>query len=100
MSDEIRPLRLVRFQPSAAVERSRSLSLRFPAVNLAGSPLCDIGGLGLVCLGLLVTLVMPGAWWFLLASLAAGAGLGAVLIAARRRAAERRRLEPPADSGV
>jgi hypothetical protein len=84
MSDEIRPLKLVGLQPSDAAERSRRLSLRFRPVNLTASPLGGVGGLGLVCLALLVTLVMPGVWWLLLASLVGGVGLGVALIALRR----------------
>jgi hypothetical protein len=86
MSDQIRPLTLVDLQPVDAVERSRRLSLRFPPVSLSASPLAGVGGLGLVCLVLLVTLVAPGAWWLFLASVVAGLGLGVVLIVLRRKA--------------
>jgi hypothetical protein len=80
---EIRPLRLVDLQPADALERSRMMSLRFRPVNLSGSPLSDVGGLGLVIFGGLVTLVMPAAWWLLLASAFAGVALGVVMIAKR-----------------
>jgi hypothetical protein len=45
-----------------------------------------IGGLGLVILALLMTLVQPGAWWMLAAPVAAGILLGVILIARRRTA--------------
>ena len=78
---EIRPLRLVDLQPVDALERSRRMSLRFQPVNLSASPLSGVGGLGLVALGFLVTIVMPGAWWVLLASTLAGAFLSLAIIA-------------------
>jgi hypothetical protein len=85
VSDEIRPLKLVGLQPSDAVERSRRLSLSFGPANLTASPLPGVGGLGLVSLALLVTLVMPGAWWLLVGSSVGGVGLGIALIALRRK---------------
>lgn len=83
-SKDIRPLKLVDLQPSDAAERSRRMSIRFRPVNLTASPLYGVGGLGLVALSLLVTLVVPGVWWLLLASSLAGALLGIVMIAMRR----------------
>jgi hypothetical protein len=80
----IRPLRLVEFQPTEALERSRRMSLRFGSVNLSASPIKDAGGLGVVALAQLVTLVVPGAWWALLASVLGGCALGLGLIALRR----------------
>lgn len=84
-SDEIRPLRLVDLQPTEAVERSRRMSLRFAPVNLTASPVYGVGGLGLLVLALLVTFIMPGAWWVLLASILAGVVLGIAMIATHRR---------------
>ena len=83
-SGEIRPLRLVDLQPADALERTRRLSLRFPAVNPGASSAAGVGGLGLAVLAGLVTLVMPAMWWLLIASVAAGCALGAVMIVARR----------------
>ena len=80
---EIRPLRLVDLQPADALERSRRMNLRFPPVNLSASPVSGVGGLGLVILAGLVTLVMPAAWWLLLASALAGVVLGIAVIAMR-----------------
>lgn len=82
---EIRPLQLVDLQPSDAVERSRSLSDRIRPVNLTASPLHGIGGLGLVALSLLMTLVVPGVWWLILGSMAGGVTLGLIRIAIHRR---------------
>lgn len=80
---EIRPLRLVDLQPADAVERARRASIRFNRVNLSASPVSDVGGLGLVVLGSLVTIVMPAAWWLLLASALAGVLLGLAILAVR-----------------
>jgi hypothetical protein len=80
-SNDIRPLRLVDEQPLDAMARSYRLQSRVRPVNLSASPLADVGGLGLVVLTLHVSIVVPGAWWALLAAMASGVGLGAVLIA-------------------
>jgi hypothetical protein len=53
-------------------------------VNLTASPLPDVGGLGLVALVGLMTVVMPQAWWLVLAAAVLGAVLGVVLIAINR----------------
>jgi hypothetical protein len=78
---EIRPLRLVDLQPAEALERSRRVSLRFRPVNLSASPLPGTGGLGVVGLAFVLTMVMPGAWWVLLVSTLAGILLSIVIIA-------------------
>jgi hypothetical protein len=80
---EIRPLRLVHLQPADALERSRRMNLRFRSVNLSGSPVSGVGGLALVICASLVTVVVPGAWWLLLASVLAGVMLAIVTIAMR-----------------
>jgi hypothetical protein len=82
---EIRPLRLVDLQPADALERSRRISLRFRAVNVSASPLSGVGGLGLVALGFHLTIVMPGAWRLLLASILTGVLLGIALILLGRK---------------
>ncbi len=81
---EIRPLRLVDRQPADALERSRRMSLRFRPVNLTASPVHGIGGLGMVVLCVLVSRVVPAAWWLLLASVFSGVLLGIAMIAMRR----------------
>ena len=85
---EIRPLRLVDLQPADAVERSRRLHHRMRAVNLSASPLPGIGGLGLVILAFLVTMVAPAAWWALLASALFGVLMAVALV--------RKHAAPPA----
>jgi hypothetical protein len=86
-ADDIRPLRLVDLQPADALERSRRMNIRFRPVNLTASPLPGVGGLGLLTLALLVTVVMPAAWLVMLASMLAGIALGIVMIAMQRRRA-------------
>ncbi len=83
---DIRPLRLVDLQPTEAAERSRRMNLRVRRINLSASPLPGVGGLGLVALAFLVTAVLPGVWWALLASAIAGASIGLVVLARRRAA--------------
>lgn len=78
---EIRPLRLVDEQPIDAMERTARWNRRFRTVNLGASPIPGVGGLGLLVLCVLVTFVMPGAWWALLGSTVAGVALGCALIA-------------------
>jgi hypothetical protein len=82
--DEIRPLRLVDLQPTDAVERTRRIALRLEPINLIASPLAGTGGLTTAVLVLIMTFVMPGAWWLIAIGLFAGVGLGAVLIAVHR----------------
>lgn len=82
-SVEIRPLRLMDEQPIDAMERTRQWNRRFRNINLSASPVPGVGGLGLLVLCVLVTLVMPGAWWGLLGSTVAGVALGFALIARR-----------------
>jgi hypothetical protein len=83
-TDEIRPLRLVDLQPSDAIERTRRVTEPLKPVNLAASPLSGIGGLAVVVLLLLMTLVTPAAWWLYLGSVFAGILLGVVMIAVHR----------------
>lgn len=83
-SDEIRPLRLVDLQPVDAQQRSRRLILRFDSVPLTGTNLPGIGGLTVVALAVLVTLLAPVLWLALAGSIVAGVGLGVATIAWRR----------------
>jgi hypothetical protein len=80
---EIRPLNLVDMPPVEAIARSRRMSLKFPPVNLSGSPVSGVGGIGLVVLSTLMTLVTPAAWLILLTSIGCGVLLGVGLIVAR-----------------
>jgi hypothetical protein len=80
----IRPLQLVDLQPTEAIERSKRMTLRFPPVNLTATPVYGAGGLGLVMLSLLMTLVVPTVWLALAASMLAGVALGVVMILRHR----------------
>lgn len=80
----IRPLTLVDLQPADAIERSRRMSLRFRPVNMTATPVYGAGGLGLVMLSMLMTLVVPAVWLVLAASMLAGVGLGVIMIVVHR----------------
>lgn len=80
-SDEVRPLRLVDGAP-ARVPATATAPRR--TVNLSASPVAGIGGLTIAVLLVLMTMVMPQAWWLVAAAIAAGAVFGVVLIAIRR----------------
>ena len=56
-------------------------------VNLTASPLPGVGGLSLVALGGIVTVVEPQAWWMFVPAVAGGAALGVTMALVRRRAA-------------
>lgn len=96
---EIRPLRLVDQQPMDALERTGQWNRRFRNVNLSASPIPGVGGLGLLVLCALVTLVMPGAWWGLAGSTIAGILLGIALIA-RHDPASASAAPPPGSIGL
>jgi hypothetical protein len=83
-ADDIRPLRLTDLQPADAIERSRRFALRLKPVSLRASPLAGTGGLPVPLLALLMTLVMPGAWWLFGAAVLSGIALGAAMIALHR----------------
>jgi hypothetical protein len=83
---ELRPLALM--EEDFAVDR---LGLRTPPerwprnINLSASPVTGVGGLGLLALGVLVTVVNPHIWWWALYALVGGVLLGMVLVLVRRR---------------
>ena len=85
--DEIRPLRLVDLQPVDAQQRSRRMILRFEPVNMTGTTLPGFGGISVVALAVLVTLVAPVLWLALVGSMVAGILLGVLIIARERRRA-------------
>jgi hypothetical protein len=59
---------------------------RWRAINLTAAPRRSAaGGLGVVGLALLVTIVLPQAWWLLAIGAAGGIGVGAVLVIISRR---------------
>jgi hypothetical protein len=83
---EVRPLKLVE-HPSALQARRPGDRLRVgpKPVNLSGSPIPGIGGLGLIALGTLVTLGSPQFWWVALVTILAGLLFGIVRVLLRRR---------------
>ena len=58
-------------------------------INISGIPVAGVGGLGLVAIAVLVSVVMPAAGWLMLSGVAGGCLLGTVLVLARRRADKR-----------
>jgi hypothetical protein len=83
-SGDPRPLRLVDGRPGYEPRDGSAALARPRRVNLTASPLPGIGGLGLVVMATLVTVVMPQAWWLVVGAMAAGVVFGVVLIAIRR----------------
>jgi hypothetical protein len=81
LPDEIRPIRLVEHQPFDAVERTRSLSCRFPPINLTASPVYGVSGFTFAMLCVHMTVVLPGAWLFVLVAVLNGILLGWMMIA-------------------
>jgi hypothetical protein len=54
-------------------------------INMSGIPVNGIGGLGLVAVSVLMTVVLPEAWWLLVLGVTGGIVLGGVMALARRR---------------
>lgn len=71
---------------SAFVPAGRDRNAEPRRINLTASPLPGIGGLGLVVLGALVSLVRPGAWWIFVPAMAGGVVFGLTMVLVRRRA--------------
>jgi hypothetical protein len=88
---EIRPLRLVEDDSSFGTI-GRHANVRRPTrqvVNITASPIVGIGGLGLVALGALVTIVVPEIWWAIAIAMCGGVAIGITRVLAIRH---RRRL--------
>ena len=81
---EIRPLRLVECQPLDAIERSQRWSSRLPVANLSGSPIAGVGGLGLLMMGLLISVTAPAIWFGVVVVMVAGSVIGAARAIAQR----------------
>ena len=58
-------------------------------INISGIPVAGVGGLGLVAIAVLVSVLMPAATWLMASGLAGGCLLAIVLVLARRRADHR-----------
>ena len=58
-------------------------------INISAIPVAGVGGLGLVAMAVLVSVVMPAAGWLMVSGVVGGCLLGALLVLARRRADKR-----------
>jgi hypothetical protein len=58
-------------------------------INISGIPVAGVGGLGLVAMAVLVSVVMPAARWTMVAGLIGGALLAVLLVIVRRHADKR-----------
>jgi len=58
-------------------------------INISAIPVAGVGGLGLVAMAILVSVIMPAAGWLMVSGVAGGCLLGAVLVLARRHADRR-----------
>jgi hypothetical protein len=76
---DVRPLKLVDQEFDIPEGRWRRRH-----VNLTGSPLPGIGGVGLAALVILATVVNPQGWLIVLSGIAAGIVFGSVLVMIRR----------------
>ena len=52
-------------------------------INISGIPVAGVGGLGLVAMALLVSFVLPAAWWTMVAGVSGGSVLAAILVVTR-----------------
>jgi hypothetical protein len=81
--DPSRPLKLssgpLAFERIAGTDEGRRV------VNLTASPLKGAGGLSVAALALLMTGLVPGVWWVLLAAAATGVILGIATVLLRTR---------------
>jgi len=82
------PLRLADGQGAAFAPESPRYETRVRRLYLGASPVAGVGGLGMVALAVLVTIVAPQTWWVVAATIAGGVLLGlAMVIVSRRRLA-------------
>ena len=83
----IRPLRLVEGDSTlGSIRPPNTRDSHAKTVNLAASPRgAAVGGLGLVAPAVLVTIVVPQAWWLVVFSALGGVLLGVVLVVFSRR---------------
>lgn len=83
---EVRPLRLVDRDPGDTLP---GLPDEWHPVNLSASPLPSMGGLGLLTMAVLVSLLVPELWVVVLVAFVLGSVLGVVAIIANRPAGDR-----------
>lgn len=83
---EERPLVLVERTPFDQLPlAARATPVR--RINLTASPIHGVGGLGLLALAIIVTLVRPHAWWIFLLTVVGGVVVGTAMVIIRRRRA-------------
>jgi hypothetical protein len=82
---DVRPLRLVDRSPVEIMRPDIRPWARTRTVNLTGSPLPGVGGLSLIILMSLMTIMSPQVWWLVLLTILAGVVLGLALVLLRRR---------------
>ena len=54
-------------------------------INLTGSGVEGIGGLTMVILGFMMSMVVPAIWWFVVGGIGAGVALGVALVTTKRQ---------------
>jgi hypothetical protein len=81
--EDVRPLKLVDERRSALAPYDRS-PLK-PFVNLTASPVHGTGGLGILSLIVLTTVISPGVWSLVVTGLLAGVVVGGIRILRARR---------------
>jgi hypothetical protein len=54
-------------------------------INLTGSGVEGIGGLTMVILGFMMSMVVPAIWWFVVGGIGAGVALGIALVKTKRQ---------------
>lgn len=88
---EIRPLRLIDGRSAIRSVQPEAARRNLPQpINLTGSPIHGVGGLGLVAFGVLVAAFAPETWWLVLAVVLGGGLVGGVMVAISRRRMLRR----------
>jgi hypothetical protein len=83
---EVRPLRLIERDPGDTLT---GLPDEWHPVNLSASPLPTMGGLGLLTMSVLVSLLVPELWIVVLVAFALGSLLGVVAIVVNRPVGDR-----------
>ena len=83
---DVRPLRIVDVRPPVTT-KTRVADSRGPAkrVDLSGGPVPGVGGLSVVALASLLTVVSPQMWWLAICCGLVGFSMGVALAILRRR---------------
>jgi hypothetical protein len=71
--------------PLSWAEPAASTGRLMTTINMSGIPVNGIGGLGLVAIAILTTIVLPEAWWLVLGGVLGGSVVGAAMVMTRRR---------------